>query len=126
MRYTVFQFRLSREARDVVNSVGWTDAQKQFPEVEIQLNVSFSGGSEGFSAWMSQYYTPVCNIDAATLNGVFQIGNMGPEESIERLGKMHSVSVGDVIRDNEMGTYHMVDSYGFTQLLSFIEQEAVA
>ena len=53
MRYTVFQFRLSREARDVVNSVGWTDAQKQFPEVEIQLNVSFSGGSEGFSAWMS-------------------------------------------------------------------------
>ena len=51
---------------------------------------------------------------------------MGPEESIERLGKMHSVSVGDVIRDNEMGTYHMVDSYGFTQLLSFIEQEAVA
>lgn len=124
MRYTVFQFKLSRAARDAVNSLGWTDAMKQFPEVEIQLNVSFSGGSEGFSAWMSKYYEAVCNIDAATLNGVFHIGNMGPEESIERLGKMHSVSVGDVIRDNDMGTYHMVDDEGFTQLLSFIVKEA--
>ena len=124
MRYTVFQFKLSRAARDAVNSLGWTDAMKQFPEVEIQLNVSFSGGSEGFSAWMSKYYEAVCNIDAATLNGVFHIGNMGPEESIERLDRMHSVSVGDVIRDNEMGTYHMVDGEGFTQLLSFMEKEA--
>ena len=125
MRYTVFQFKLSNEAADEVNRVGWADAQKQFPEVQIQLDVSFSGGSEGFSAWMSEYYSPVCNIDAATLNGVFQIGNMGPEESIERLAPMHSVSVGDVIRDNEMGTYHMVDGEGFTQLLSFLEMEAV-
>jgi len=96
---------------------------KKFPEVEIQLKVSFSGGSDGFNAWMSEYYNPVANIDAATLNGVFQVGNMGPEESIERLAPMHSVSVGDIIRDNEMGTYHMVDGMGFTQLLSFLEKE---
>ena len=124
MRYTVFQFKLSREASNAVNSLGWTDAIKQFPEVQIQLDVSFSGGSQGFSAWMSKYYSAVCNIDANTLDGVFHIGNMGPEESIERLDRMHSVSVGDVIRDNAMGTYHMVDSEGFTQLLSFLETEA--
>lgn len=123
MRYTVFQFRLSREASDAVNSLGWDGAMKQFPEVEIQLKVSFSGGSDGFKAWMSEYYTPVANIDAATLNGVFQVGNIGPEESIERLAPMHSVSVGDVIRDNEMGTYYMVDGMAFTQLLSFLEKE---
>ena len=123
MRYTVFQFKLSREASDAVNSLGWDDAMKKFPEVEIQLKVSFSGGSDGFNAWMSEYYNPVANIDAATLNGVFQVGNMGPEESIERLAPMHSVSVGDIIRDNEMGTYHMVDGMGFTQLLSFLEKE---
>jgi len=123
MRYTVFQFHLSREASDAVNSLGWDDAMKKFPEVEIQLKVSFSGGSDGFNAWMSEYYNPVANIDAATLNGVFQVGNMGPEESIERLAPMHSVSVGDIIRDNEMGTYHMVDGMGFTQLLSFLEKE---
>jgi len=125
MRYTVFQFKLSRAARDAVNTVGWDDAKKQFPEVAIQRDVSFSGGSEYFSAWMSEYYAPVCNIDAATLNGVFQIGNMGPEESIERLAPMHSVSVGDVIRDNDMGTYFMVDCEGFTQLLSFIEEVTI-
>ena len=123
MRYTVFQFHLSREASDAVNSLGWDDAMKKFPEVEIQLKVSFSGGSDGFNAWMSEYYNPVANIDAATLNGVFQVGNIGPEESIERLAPMHSVSVGDVIRDNEMGTYYMVDGMGFTQLLSFLEKE---
>ena len=123
MRYTVLQFRLSDEAGDAVNSVGWTDAMKQFPEVEIQLNVSFSGGSDGFKSWMSEYYNPVCNIDASDLDGVFHIGNMGPEESIERLDRMHSVSVGDVIRDNELGTYYMVDGVGFTQLLSFLEKE---
>lgn len=123
MRYTVLQFRLSDEANDAVNTLGWDGAMKQFPEVEIQLKVSFSGGSDGFKAWMSEYYTPVCNIDAATLNGVFHVGNMGPEESIERLAPMHSVSVGDIIRDNEMGTYHMVDGMGFTQLLSFLEKE---
>ena len=123
MRYTVLQFRLSDEAGDAVNSAGWDGAMKQFPEVEIQLKVSFRGGSEGFKSWMSEYYTPVANIDASDLDGVFHIGNMGPEESIERLAPMHSVSVGDVIRDNKMGTYHMVDGVGFTQLLSFLEKE---
>lgn len=124
MRYTVFQFKLSREARNVVNTVGWLEAEKQFPEVAIQRDVLFSGGSEYFSAWMSEYYNPVCNIDASDLDDVFHIGNIGPEESIERLAPMHSVSVGDVIRDNDMGTYHMVDGEGFTQLLSFMEKEA--
>jgi hypothetical protein len=124
MRYTVFQYHMSDDAMNKLNSVGWGGDFGAYPELAIQRDVKFSGGSEGFSAWMSKYYTPVCNIDAATLNGVFQIGNMGPEESIERLGKMHSVSVGDVIRDNEMGTYHMVDAEGFTQLLSFLTKGA--
>ena len=124
MRYTVLQYKMSEAVVEAVNTVGWVGAMKQYPEVQIQLDVMFKGGSEGFSAWMSKYYNPVCNIDAATLNGVFQIGNMGPEESIERLAPMHSVSVGDIIRDNEMGTYHMVDGFGFTQLLSFYWEAA--
>jgi hypothetical protein len=117
--YTVLQFKLSREASDAVNSVGWTDSMKQFPEVQIQLEVSFSGGSKGFSSWMSEYYVAVCDIDANDLEGVFHVGNMGPEEKINRRSKMHSVSVGDVVRCNRTGTFHMVDGCGFTQLLSF-------
>lgn len=122
-KYTVFQFNMSREAVDYVNQVGWIEAAKKYPEVEIHREVKFEG-SEGFSAWMSEYYNPVCNIDTATLNGVFQVGNIGPEECIERLAPMHSVSVGDIIRDNHMGTYFMVDPEGFTQLLSFIKDAA--
>jgi len=124
MQYTVYQFNLSHAARAAVNTVGWADAEKQFPEVAIQRDVKFSGGSEGFTAWMSEYYNPVCNIDANDLEDVFHIGNMGPEESIERLAAMHSVSVGDVIRDNDDSTYHMVDGEGFTQLMSFMPKEA--
>lgn len=122
-RYTVYQFSLSRAARDAVNSVGWTEAQAQFPEVKIQQLVKFQG-SEGFSAWMSEYYTPVAHIDAPNLDAVFHIGNVGTGLQLQRLGPMHSVSVGDVILDRTDGTYHMVDSYGFTQLLSFTEQAA--
>ena len=125
MRYTVFQFHMSREIADKVNELGWGEAYKQYPEVRIQRDCKFQG-SEGFNAWMSEYFNPVCNIDADSLEGVFHIGNVGPEESIERLDRMHSVSVGDVVRDNETGTYHMVDGMGFTQLLSFQDQTVVA
>ena len=42
-------------------------------------------------------YEIVCEIEAADLDEVFEIGNVGPEENIVRLDRMHSVSVGDVI-----------------------------
>ena len=122
-RYTVYQFKLSHEAADEVNRVGWDEAMKLFPEVEINLRVSFMGGSTNFSEWMSEYYNPVCTIDAESLNQVFHIGNMGPEESIERLAPMHSVSVGDVIFDSQNNTYTMVDGDGFSELTNFAVKE---
>ena len=46
---------------------------------------------------------------------MFEVGNIGPESSIERLGKMHSVSVADVVETPE-GVRHVVASVGFEQL----------
>jgi hypothetical protein len=79
-----------------------------------RLETTFKG-SLGYKAEHSQYYKPVCNIDAEDLNGVFQIGNIGPEERITRLAPMHSVSVGDIIED-PAGTQYMVNSFGFKEL----------
>ena len=62
-------------------------------------------------------YSHVSNIEAADLNGVFHIGNVGPEENIERLAPMFSVSVGDIIVD-EAGIASVVDSFGFLELPS--------
>lgn len=60
-------------------------------------------------------YEEVCEIEANDLNEVFEIGNIGPEEKITRLGRMHSVSVGDVI-SNEYQELFVVKGFGFEKL----------
>lgn len=60
-------------------------------------------------------YEVVCEITAVDMDEVFKIGNIGPESAITRLDKMHSVSVGDVIR-TEDGRCYVVSSWGFARL----------
>lgn len=60
-------------------------------------------------------YEEVCEIEADNLNEVFQIGNIGPDEKIKRFGRMHSISVGDVIRDDR-GRCFVVAPLGFERL----------
>jgi hypothetical protein len=57
-------------------------------------------------------YTHVANIHASNFEEVFEIGNIGPECDIERLERMHSVSVGDVIVAED-GTMVVVADVGF-------------
>ena len=50
--------------------------------------------------WGRGAWSHVCNIEAANPDEVFEIGNIGPEDRIERVWTkrgMHSISVGDVI-----------------------------
>ena len=61
------------------------------------------------------HYSKVCEIVAEDLDEVFQIGNIGPESKITRLDRMSSISVGDVIEDEENRLY-VVRSYGFDRL----------
>ena len=60
-------------------------------------------------------YQEVCTIEADDLDEVFQIGNIGPEEKIERLNRMHSISVGDVIMTETYECY-VVKGFGFERL----------
>ncbi len=61
------------------------------------------------------HYEIVGEIEANDLDEVFHIGNVGPESSIKRIKKMHSVSVGDVIRDED-GKCFIVQPAGFSRL----------
>ena len=59
------------------------------------------------------YYTPTNTADDR--NGVFEVGNIGPEENIERFHPMYSVSVADIIVD-EAGNKNVVASFGFEEV----------
>lgn len=61
-------------------------------------------------------YNVVCEIEADDLDEVFEIGNIGPEEKITRIDRMHSVSIGDVIREADTGKCFVVAREGFTRL----------
>ena len=61
----------------------------------------------------------VATIEATDLNAVFEIGNIGPENKIERLAPMHSISVGDVIVDEDEKSFS-VDPVGFSEITFFV------
>ena len=48
------------------------------------------------------------------LEGVFEVGNIGPEENIERSKSMYP-TVGDIVVDPE-GNKHVVASFGFKEV----------
>ena len=60
----------------------------------------------------------VATIEAVDLHAVFEIGNIGPEDKIERLAPMHSISVGDVIVDEDEKSFS-VDPVGFSEITFF-------
>ena len=73
-----------------------------------------------FNDWS---YTLVSEITAPDLNGVFQVGNIGPESYIRRIAdRMASVSVGDIIEDTDTQEKYLVANFGFTKLF---EEELV-
>lgn len=78
------------------------------------MSFDFAGhkiGGLASDAFEAGYYIHVCNIEAEDYDDVFEIGNIGPESSIERLTRMHSLSVGDVIVSEE-GSMMVIAPFG--------------
>ena len=113
MNYKVYQIHLTEAEHNQVNAEGHNSVPKQ----KAKLDMSFTDNVAVLAkqAFDAGYYTHVSNIEAEGLEDVFEVGNIGPESSIERLGKMHSVSVADVVETPE-GVRHVVASVGFEQL----------
>jgi hypothetical protein len=84
-------------------------------EQELRRNTIFQPTREAIlAAW--DMYEVACYIKAEDCDEVFEIGNNGPEEHIERVGRMHSISVGDVIVDVHYNVAWYVDSCDFGSL----------
>lgn len=115
MKYAIYQIRITDAEVDLINEKGFDAVPAK--KAKIDMEFDFAGhkiGGLAYDAFIEKgYYTHVANIEASSPKEVFQIGNIGPEENIERLERMHSISVGDVIVDEE-GNCIVVAPVGFT------------
>jgi len=128
--YKIWQINLTDEEIDTINASGDHGAvpknvlrmkidhhltgpfRKNVLRMKIEMSFGKPVGHLVKEAFEKGYYKHVSNITADSLEGVFEIGNIGPEGNIQRFAPMHSLSVGDVVLD-ENGMYHMVASFGF-------------
>jgi len=114
MKFAVYQIQMTREIADKVNAGETVPAF----EARNKMNLDFAGhkiGGLADEALTAGFYTHVANIEADSANDVFEIGNMGPESAITRFSRMHSLSVGDLIVDEE-GNVMVVANYGFVAI----------
>lgn len=117
MKYQLMQIQLSDDEIDAINAANDHGAIPK-NKMRIAMQMDFSGSKTAkiaAEALSKGFYTHVANIEASDLEGVFEIGNIGPESAIERLNQMSSVSVGDVVIDED-GNASVVASFGFEEV----------
>ena len=113
-QFAVYQIQLTAAQRKTVNESGDFDSVPAFA-AKTKMSMDFSGNKIGglaSDAFDAGYYTHVANITAEDYNDCFEVGNIGPDENIERLGRMSSLSVGDVIVAED-GTVAVIAPIGF-------------
>jgi hypothetical protein len=107
MKYDLYQINFGDDEVDKINS--------QDPEYtaiyRAYLDSMFGKHEQALEMGL---YEKVAEIEAANLEDVFKIGNIGPENKITRLERMHSVSVGDIIVQGDEA--HVVASCGFDKI----------
>ena len=115
MKYKIFQIKLTDAEVDLINEKGHDSLHKQSLKLDMNLRKNDTGRIAA-DAFNRGYYTHVSNIEADSLEGVFHVGNVGPEENIERIAPMHSLSVGDIVEDGS-GAMSVVAGYGFKDVI---------
>ena len=113
--YKLYQIHLTDAEVDKINAEGHDSVHKQTLKLDMSLSKNDTGAiaKEAFDLG---YYTHVSNITTAKgFEGVFEVGNIGPEDRIERLGKMYSCSVSDIVED-EQGNKKVVAGIGFKEV----------
>ena len=107
--FSVFQIVIDKDLSDLINKEGHNCHVKSKARMLAMLDGDVRLGV------MHDCYTKVAEVVADDLEHVFEVGNIGPEDRITRLEKMHSISVGDIIADAD-GVCSVVNNVGFTPL----------
>ena len=114
MKFAIYQIQLTDAQYDLINAEGHDAVPSHV--AKLKMTMDFDGNKIGgiaSDAFEAGYYTHVANITAKDYNDCFDVGNIGPEENIERItDRMASLSVGDVIV-GEDGTCAVVAPIGF-------------
>jgi hypothetical protein len=114
MKFAIYQIQITAAQRKTINESKDFDAVPAFA-AKIKMKTHFTGNKIGglaSEAFEAGYYTHVANITAEDYNDCFEVGNVGPDDQIERLSRMSSLSVGDVIVAED-GTVAVIDAIGF-------------
>jgi len=86
-KFKLFQIHLTDAEIDLINEEGHDAVHKQSLKLDMNLRKNDTGMIAA-DAFRRGYYTHVSNITADTLEGVFTVGNMGPEDmDYTRYGK---------------------------------------
>ena len=121
MEYKVYQVTLTDADVDLVNAEGHHAVPKHYRNLNLSMGFGKTDDEKRAmfaEAWSEgDYGAPVATVWARNLEEVFTVGNgMGEQSRLEKHSQyMKSVSVGDVVRDED-GKLHLVDSCGFLAL----------
>ena len=107
--FSVFQIVIDKDLSDLINKEGHACHVKSLARMQAMLEGDVRLGV------MHDCYTKVAEVVADDLEHVFEVGNIGPEDRIERFDKMNSISVGDIIADAD-GNCSVVCNVGFMPL----------
>lgn len=117
--FSIYQIVIDKDLQDLINKEGWKCHVKALAYSQAMLDGDVRTGV------MHDCYTKVAEIVADDLNHVFEVGNIGPEDRITRFEKMTSISVGNIIED-ENGSRFAVADVGFTPLAPSLQQKEMA
>jgi hypothetical protein len=114
MKFAIYQIQITEAQRKTIK-----ESKNDFdsvPAFAAKIKMKMASGNKigglASDAFEAGYYTHVANITAEDYNDCFEVGNIGPDENIERLSRMSSLSVGDVIVAED-GTVAVIAPIGF-------------
>lgn len=118
--FTAYQNILNSEIVKQVNTMGRDKALTEIPKYAAYLDL-MCFGSEKWESNMFEHFEPIAevqipdDIDLA-LEAVFHVLNI-PTCDYKKLVESHrSLSVGDLIRDDQTDEFFIVDNFGFKQV----------
>lgn len=116
MKFSVYQVQTTRAQSDHINAVGWGGLSDEGMDSMRAKQELMLDGAEAYETWMFSHFKLVAKMtEVSNLEEVFHLGNgYGDQSKMERVERMHSVSVGDVIFCEDTNTWLMCDPCGWT------------